>query len=111
MEKNNSELAKLAITWGVVALIFAVIACTFNTAPMVVRAGFFAKLIAVVVGTALGIGGALLGDAVRRFAHPDAVFTTGGMLSLVWIKLFWKVGPQLVGLVIGVAVGVALVLR
>ena len=53
----------------------------------------------------------LIGDAIRKFAHPDAVFTGGGMLSLIWIKVFWKVGPQVIGLFIGVMLGCALVLR
>lgn len=111
MEKDNSELLQSAVIWGVVAFILAILTCTFNDSPMVLRAGFFAKLFAVIVGTALGTGGALIGDAVRKFAHPDAVYTGGGILSLIWIKVFWKIGPQVIGLVIGVMLGASLVLR
>ncbi len=111
MEKDNSELIQSAVIWGVAAFILAIIMCTFNNSSMVLRAGFFAKLFAVIIGTALGIGGALIGDAVRKFAHPDAVYTGGGMLSLIWIKVFWKVGPQVIGLVIAVSLGASLVLR
>jgi len=63
------------------------------------------------VGAVLGWIGAVVGDAIRKFAHPDTVFTSGGLLSLLWIKIFWRVGPQLIGLVGGVMVGCALVLR
>ena len=108
---NNEELIQSAIIWGIAALILAILSCTFNSSAMVLRAGFFAKLFAVIVGTASGTAGALIGDAIRKFAHPDAVFTGGGMLSLIWIKVFWKVGPQVIGLVIGVMLGCALVLR
>ena len=52
-----------------------------------------------------------LGDALRRFARPSAFFTQGGFFSLIWIRVFWAIGPQVVGLVIGVFVGVALVLK
>lgn len=111
MEKNNDELIQSAVIWGIAALILAILACTFNNSPMVLRAGFFAKLFAVIVGTAFGTAGALIGDAIRKFAHPNAVFTSGGMLSMIWIKVFWKVGPQIIGLVIGVMLGCGLVLR
>ena len=111
MENTNEELIQSAVIWGIAALILAILACTFNNSSMVLRAGFFAKLFAVIAGTILGTGGALIGDAIRKFAHPDAVFTGGGMLSLIWIKVFWKVGPQVIGLFIGVMLGCALVLR
>lgn len=111
MEKNNSELIQSAVIWGVAAFILAILSCTFNSSPMVLSAGFFAKLFAVIVGTAIGTAGALIGDSIRKFAHPDAVFTSGGMLSMIWIKVFWKVGPQIIGLVIGVMLGCGLVLR
>lgn len=99
------------IGWGVAAVALAIFSVTFNTSAMVLGAGWFAKTMAVLVGTVLGWGGALIGDAIRRFAHPDAVFTNGGILSLIWIKVFWALGPQLIGLFIGVFSGAAIVLK
>ncbi|QAY94141.1 hypothetical protein CUN63_08575 [Pseudomonas sp. ACM7] len=84
---------------------------TYNTSSMALGAGWFAKCLAVLVGAFLGWLGALAGDAIRKFAHPDAVYTSGGMLSLIWIKLFWALGPQVIGLGIGVVFGCAMVLR
>ena len=72
--------------WALAAFAFAIFAVTFNNSGMVLRAGFFAKAFAVLVGTLLGWGGALLGDAICRFARPSAVFTTGGFFSLVFIS-------------------------
>ena len=99
------------IGWGVAALALGILSVTFNTSAMVLGAGLLAKCFAVVLGTVLGWIGAVVGDAIRKFAHPDAVYTNGGLLSLLWIKIFWRVGPQLIGLVAGVMVGCALVLR
>jgi hypothetical protein len=100
-----------AIGWGIAALVIATLGCTFNNSPMVLRAGIFAKLFAVIVGTGLGLLGALIGDAIRRFAQPDFILTNGGMASLIWIRIFWKIGPQAIGLFVGVAIGCAMVLR
>jgi hypothetical protein len=38
------------------------------------------------------------------------VFTQGGFFSLVFMKLFWLAGPQLIGLFIGVMLGISQVL-
>ena len=99
------------LIWGGLAVAFAILTCTVNSSAMVLRAGFFAKLIAIIVGSAFGIIGAALGDAIRKFAQPDAVITSGGMFQLIWVKVFWKIGPQVIGLGVGVVLGCSLVLR
>lgn len=99
------------IGWGVAALVVAIFSVTFNNSAVVLGAGFFAKFMAVLVGSVLGLGGALLGDAIRKFAHPDAVYTNGGIFSLIWIKVFWAMGPQVIGLIAGVMLGCGMVLR
>lgn len=96
--------------WAVVALAIAILAVTRNTSAMVLGAGFLTKTLAVIVGTGMGTIGALLGDSIRRFALPDSFFTTGGMGSIIKTKLFWMVGPQAIGVFIGVFLGAALVL-
>lgn len=101
----------ILIGWGIAALALGILSVTFNTSAMVLGAGLLAKCFAVLVGTVLGWIGAVVGDAIRKFAHPDAVYTSGGLLSLLWIKIFWRIGPQLIGLVAGVMVGCALVLH
>ena len=100
-----------AIGWGIAAIALAIFSVTSNTSPLVFGASTAAKVFAVIVGILLGTVGALLGDALRRFARPSAFFTQGGFFSLIWIRVFWAIGPQVVGLVIGVFVGVALVLK
>lgn len=97
--------------WGGVALIVAIVFCTANNSAMVLGTGFFAKLLAILVGALFGWIGAIIGDALRKIAQPDAVITSGGLLHLLWLKLFWQIGPQSIGVVLGVALGCVLVLR
>lgn len=104
------QFSTAVIGWGIAAVVLAIFMCTFNNSAMVLGASFGAKFLAVIVGSVFGFVGALIGDAIRKFAHPDAVFTNGGMFQLIWTKLFWLCGPQLVGLGIGVALGCSLVL-
>jgi len=105
---NNNQ--RFALTWGIVSFIIAAIIVTHNTSPMVVLASFGAKVFAAIVGTIFGLAGAAIGEAFRRFALPDRFFTTGGMTSIIKTKLFWMVGPQIIGMLIGVFLGAALVL-
>lgn len=35
-----------------------------------------------------------IGDALRRFAHPDMYMVSGGFSNLIKARLFWLVGPQ-----------------
>lgn len=120
MSKNESsrqeasELPSICsplIIWGAVALAVAVIFCTANNSVMVLGAGFFAKLLGILVGALFGWVGAIIGDALRKIAQPNAVLTSGGLLQLAGLKLFWKIGPQSIGVVLGVALGCVLVLR
>tara|TARA_B100001059_G_scaffold229851_3_gene263089 strand:- start:5099 stop:5473 length:375 start_codon:yes stop_codon:yes gene_type:complete len=99
------------IGWAIAAVALAIFSVTSNNSAMVLGASTFAKIIAAAAGSVLGLAGALLGDALRRFAQPDGVFTQGGMLSLIWIRVFWSIGPQVIGLVGGVFLGAALVLK
>ena len=105
------RVERTVVIWAGLAVVLAILMCTGNSSALVLRAGFFVKLVAIVVGAVLGLVGAVLGDAIRKFAQPDTVFTSGGMLQLIWVKVFWRIGPQVIGLVLGVALGTSLVLK
>lgn len=109
--KKKGSISPAMIGWGVAAAVLAIVSVTFNASPMALGAGWLAKCMAVLVGAFLGWLGALAADAIRKFAYPDAVFTSGGILSLIWIKVFWAVGPQILGLCMGVFFGGAMVLH
>lgn len=109
--ENDAPVNPVVVGWAIAAVVVSILFVTVNNSPMVLGAGFWAKFLAVVVGSILGLIGALIGDAIRNFAHPDAVYTSGGMFSLIWIKLFWMFGPQVIGLVVGIGFGCSFVLR
>lgn len=110
-ETNSSRNNGAALIWALAAVVLAVVFVTINNAPIVVRAGLMTKVFAVLAGTVLGTVFALIGDGIRRYARPDMIVTNGGLFSLVGTKLFWQVGPQLIGLIAGVALGESLVLK
>lgn len=110
-EPDVPMVSPAVIGWAIAAVVVSILIVVKNNSALVLGASTFAKVGAVMVGSVLGLIGALLGDAIRRFARPDAVYTRGGMLQLIWIKVFWLVGPQVVGLIGGIAIGCALVLR
>jgi hypothetical protein len=108
---QDSSVSSEVILWSISAFVLAIIMVTFNNSPMVLGASFLSKTFAVVVGTVIGAIGALVGNALRKFARPDSVFTNGGFFQLIWIKVFWAMGPQVIGLGLGVALGSSLVLN
>ena len=108
---EGSPVNQALVIWCAIAFILSIVMCTFNSSAMVLGASFFAKFLAVIVGSVLGLVGAVIGDAIRKFARPNSVHTNGCFLSLIWIKVFWNIGPQVIGLGIGVALGCSLVLR
>jgi len=112
VESTSEEppISPATIGWGLAAIVLSIFLLVFNSSPLVLGASFLGKLMAVILGSVFGLAGALLGDALRKFARPDAVFTQGGMLGLVWVKVFWAIGPQVIGLIAGVLIGSAIVL-
>ena len=105
---GGSKISKSVIFWGIAALVLTIIMSTIpikNSTALVSGGAFFMKLFIVIIGTVLGLGGALLGDVLRKFAHPDSVYTSGGFFDLIKIKIFWACGPQVIGLGIGLFVG------
>lgn len=109
-EGASTPVNQAVVIWGLAAIAFSILFITFNNAPMVLGAGFFAKFFAVIAGSILGLIGALAGDALRKLARPSSVYTRGGFFELIWIKVFWAIGPQVIGMFIGVALGVSQVL-
>lgn len=107
---KSSVVSPSVAIWGVASVALSILAIVMNTSPLVLGAGFWLKVFCVIVASALGLAGALIGDALRKFAQPSAVFTRGGIGSLIWIKVFWSIGPQAIGLFIGVFMGIGWVL-
>ncbi len=109
-DQGSSDISSTLIIWGIAAIVLSILMIINNTSGQVLGAGWFQKSIAVICGAAIGTLGALAGDAIRKFARPNAVFTNGGFFQLIWIKVFWSIGPQSIGLIIGVSLGESLIL-
>ena len=104
-----SQFSMTIIIWGCLSIILAFLMLKFNTSAIVLGATFWSKALAFLVASVLGLVGSLLGDAIRRFAAPDMLFTSG-MGSLIWQKIFWLIGPQSIGCFVGVGLGVSIIL-
>lgn len=110
MDSQPNPIVKTAIIWGLVAIALSILLLTKNSSAMVLGASTWAKVGAFALSVPMGLAGALIGDAIRKFAAPDMIFTSGGMGSLFWQKVFWAIGPQSIGCVIGSVLGSAIVL-
>ena len=114
MDQSNiteRQQSNSILIWGVIAVILSILMVVNNTSPAVLGASFFGKFFGIIVGSIVGLIGALMGDGIRKFACPDSFFTTGGMSSIITTKLFWMIGPQSIGVFIGVALGIGIVLH
>lgn len=107
---NNPEIRQ-GPPWLLISFVFAIFCIAITTSPAVVRMGFFGKMIAVILGAFLGMYGARIGNAFRRFTTPNSIYTTGGASSLFLTKLFWLMGPQLIGMFLGVIIGQTIVTK
>lgn len=111
MPVTMSQNQRFLLTWGAVSFVFAALFTFNNNSAMVLMASGLLKVVAVLVGTATGTLGAWIGEAIRRYALPDGFFTDGGMTSILKTKLFWAVGPQFIGMFLGMSIGAAIVLK
>ncbi|WP_406867162.1 hypothetical protein [Paraburkholderia fungorum] len=93
-----------AVLWMITALLISFMATGANMPPHTQHLAlkFFFVWIA---GTLLGIVGVRISNALRRAAKPDIIITSGGLQGMLGAKIFWSVGPQTVGLLIGTVVG------
>jgi len=97
------------VFWAFSALVLSVL-LAFQMKPE--DAGFWVRAALVLASVAGGVPGgsigAAIGDALRKAAMPDAVFTNGGMADLLKTRLFWAIGPQSIGCLVGTGIGVVL---
>ncbi|MBS0849674.1 hypothetical protein [Citrobacter sp. JGM124] len=50
------------------------------------------------VGPGLGM---LISDIVRQWLIPDAIYTREGTIGIFKAKIFWSIGPQFIGWLLG----------
>jgi len=66
------------------------------------------KLLLFVVGTILGTAFAVAGNVLRKFARPDSIIIRGGFFAIIGEKVFWLIGPQFYGALLGSILGTIL---
>jgi len=70
--------------------------------------GFWIRLLLVIAciigGTPCGTIGAVIGDGLRKAAKPEFIITSG-MNEILKQKIFWAVGPQFIGTIVGAGIG------
>ena len=105
-EDQQAQACGTVFIWAILALIISIIVGANIEIPE--STGFRRTVIvicSIIFGTPLGAIGGAIGDGLRKIAHPDAIFTTGGMGSILWAKIFWAIGPQVIGTVVGTLIG------
>ena len=111
-QEQNPEQAKscgAAIIYGIIAFVISLLfALEYKIPEVTTFRRTTVVILAVIVGMPLGTIGGAIGDALRKAAHPDAILTTGGMTDILKTKLFWAIGPQLIGVCIGSFIGAQL---
>ena len=66
-----------------------------------VHLGFFGFIALFIAGSIFTTIGVVIGDVLRNMAMPDAYLTTG-FADSIKKKIFWSVGPQAIGWIIGI---------
>lgn len=92
------------VLWTIIAILISFMATAADMPqhiPHLALKFFFVWI----VGALLGVVGVRIGDALRRAAKPDFIITSAGFQGMLMAKIFWSVGPQTVGLLIGTVVG------
>lgn len=105
----NPKLKQQAVIWAVLALAFSVFGVYANLHRSFAGSSVFILVLAVIAGTVGGTLGALIGLWVRNILQPDFVITDGRVSSIAKTKLYWWIGPQLIGFFAGSLVLIAIV--
>jgi len=108
MEGNVTGVANKQIYRNSFLIISCIVGFFFVFVNTNIESGFFLKLIIGIGASITAMIGFFIGDVLRKFVVPDAVFTSGGFFKLLKIKLFWMCGPQLIGIGIGAIIGVSM---
>ncbi|MEW6344834.1 MAG: hypothetical protein RXR20_05015 [Paraburkholderia sp.] len=116
METSNNQVktparkSRLgAVLWAIIALLISFMATGADMPPHTQHLAL--KFVFVwIAGALLGVVGVRIGNALRRAAKPDIIITSGGLQGMLGAKIFWSVGPQIVGLLIGTVVGCSILM-
>jgi len=111
METSNNAVNASAqkgrlgvVLWPIIALLISFMATAANM-PQHTQHLALKFVFVWIAGALLGVIGVRIGNALRRAAKPDIIITSGGLQGMLMARIFWSIGPQSVGLLIGTVVG------
>ncbi len=94
--ERGEKFAQYLVTCFGISLIFTVY---FIFSPKV-HLGFFGNIASLILITILPAIGVFVGNEFRRFVVPDVYFASGAVDAFKK-QVFWMIGPQCIGWVIG----------
>lgn len=107
--RKNSSIMLVNIIWPIIVFIFLIISYLgYGDDPELEEVTFWKFLLLIIIVTLFTYVGAIIGDLLRRFVAPSMVFTSGGFFALLWSRIFWAIGPQVVGVFLGVWIGLGI---
>lgn len=92
----------LVIKYFAIAFAIALVVVLFNIFGKTGEIRSFGQGMGYLFWITLGPGaGMTLGAFLRQWLMPDSIYTTDGMGGLLKARLFWLVGPQSIGWLVG----------
>jgi hypothetical protein len=72
--------------------------------------GFFTRMFMFIAGVPFGYLGMTVGKAIRNAIVPDFIMSasTGGLIKA---RIFWAIGPQAIGLLVGMCIALYIVFK
>lgn len=111
----KSALMQTLLLYAVISAVLALIyAATYDgivQRKVIIQVTFLVRVGIFIFGTVGGTVGMYIGRVIRDLVHPDFIITSDGMKGLIKARLFWAVGPQLIGMLIGFYVLVGLFIK
>ena len=115
METSNNQVNNPArkshlgaLLWAIIAILISFMA-TGADMPQHTQHLALKFFFVWIAGALLGVAGVRIGNALRRAAKPDIIIS-GGLQGMLGAKIFWSIGPQTVGLLVGTVVGCSILM-
>lgn len=92
----------IVIKYFVIAVVIALVVVLFNVLGNSGEIRSFGQGIVYLFWLTLGPGvGMTLGAVLRQWLMPDSIYISEGAMGIMKAKLFWLIGPQCIGWLVG----------
>ena len=91
-----------AIKYLTISFILSLVVVLFNVFSSTGNIYSFWHGVKILFWLTIGPGiGMLMGNVIRKWLMPDAIFTREGTIGIFKAKIFWSIGPQCIGWLLG----------